>query len=105
VFDLNSKCTQIECQKQKLDFVDETILIALEEELYSSICQISQNTLLSKSTAYHHLIGSLGYEVKHLRWVPHRLSEEQKIRVQKSIELFCFSINETQWMEVYCHLR
>jgi hypothetical protein len=68
--------------------VDEVILKALADEPFSSVRELARHTCLSRTTVHRHLTCSLGFTVRHLRWVPHRLSDKQKtIRVTLSTEL------------------
>jgi hypothetical protein len=60
------------------DDSDEAILLALTEQPFASIRQLSRLTHLSRTTVYRRLTQSLGFHVRHLRWVPHRLSDAQK---------------------------
>jgi hypothetical protein len=59
---------------------DEAILRALEEFPFSSVGQLSCAAHLPKTTVYRRLSEKLGLTARHLRWVPHRLSEAQKAR-------------------------
>jgi histone-lysine N-methyltransferase SETMAR len=68
--------------------VDDAILTALERAPFSSIRELARATCLPITTVHRHLIMSLGFTVKHLRWVPHSLTASQKHqRVQLSKEL------------------
>ena len=68
--------------------VDEAILKALADEPFSSVRELARHTCLSRTTVHRHLTCSLGFTVRHLRWVPHRLSDSQKtMRVTLSTEL------------------
>jgi hypothetical protein len=69
--------------------VDETILTAFAEFpfLFSSVCELSRRICLPRSTVHRHLMPSLRFTMRHLRWVPNFLTVEQKqIRVQMAIE-------------------
>jgi hypothetical protein len=57
---------------------DEAILLALNERPFTSIRQLARLTHRSRSAAHRYLIWSLGFQVRHLRWVSHRLSNTQK---------------------------
>jgi hypothetical protein len=64
------------------DESDQAILLALEEQPFSSVRELSRATHLSRMTVYHRLTGPLNFRVRHLRWVHHFLSDAQKaIRV------------------------
>jgi hypothetical protein len=72
--------------------VDEAILTALAEFPFpfSSVRELSRRICLPRSTLHRHrhITQSLCFTVRHLRWVPHFLTAEQKqIRVQMAIEL------------------
>ena len=70
------------------NFIDQAITLALNEEPFASIRQIARKTLLPRSTIFRHLTLSMGFVMKHLRWVPHNLSDDQKqMRVDKSNDL------------------
>jgi hypothetical protein len=67
------------------NFIDETILGALEECPFSSFRQIVKRILIPMSTVRYHLVNSLGYRIRNIRWVPHTLSSSQKqARVEMS---------------------
>jgi hypothetical protein len=57
---------------------DQAILLALEEQPFSSVSQLSRATHRSRMTVYRLLTGSLNCGVRHLRWVRHLLSDAQK---------------------------
>jgi AraC-like DNA-binding protein len=74
---------------QPLDEVDEAILKAFADESFSSVRELSRHTCLSRTTVHRNFTCSLGFTVRHLRWVPHRLSPGQKAkRVSLSREGF-----------------
>jgi hypothetical protein len=60
--------------------VDEVILTALAEFPFSSVRELSWRICLRKSTVHRHrhLTQSLRFMVRHLRWLPHFLTAEQK---------------------------
>jgi hypothetical protein len=75
--------------------VDDAILTALAEFPFpfSSVRELSRRICLLRSTVHRrwhrHFTQSFRFRVRHLRWVPHFLTAEQKqIRVQMAIELF-----------------
>jgi hypothetical protein len=87
--------------------VDEAILTALAEFLFpfSSVRELSRRICFPRSTMHRHrhLMQSLRFTVRHLRWVSHVLTAEQKqIRVQMAIELFqILSVQSTrQWHDI-----
>jgi hypothetical protein len=70
--------------------VDEVILTTLAEFPFSSVRGLSRRICLPRSMVHphRHLRQSLRFTVRHLRWVPHFLTAEQKqIRIQMAIEL------------------
>jgi hypothetical protein len=58
--------------------IDQAILGALEKQRFSSIRELAQLTCITAAPVHWHLTQSLGFVVKHLRWVPHRLTDTQK---------------------------
>jgi hypothetical protein len=61
---------------------DEAILTLLVEFLSSSVPELSRRICLPRSAVDRHFMQSLRFTVRHLRWVPHFLTAEQKqIRV------------------------
>jgi hypothetical protein len=82
------KQTQDEKQFPQLTEIDEAILMALEDEPFSSIRQLARATHIPQTTVYNHLNDKLGFTVRHLRWVPHLLSAENKHqRIESSFAL------------------
>jgi c-di-GMP-related signal transduction protein len=51
---------------------------AFGDNLFSSVRELSWLTCLSRSNVHRHLTKSLGLTVRLLRWVPHRLTDDQK---------------------------
>jgi histone-lysine N-methyltransferase SETMAR len=58
--------------------VDGAILKALSDAPFSSIRELAKATCFPVSTVYRHLTQHLGFVLKHLRWVPHELTADQK---------------------------
>jgi hypothetical protein len=56
----------------------QAILAALEDRPFASVRRVSQLTHLPSMTVYRRLTQSLGFVARHLRWVPHALSDAQK---------------------------
>jgi hypothetical protein len=72
-------------ENTKVGGIDEAILSALEVQPIGSGRDIARLTRLARSTIHWHLTRSLGFLVRHLRWIPHVLTEEKKrIRVSNS---------------------
>jgi hypothetical protein len=55
-----------------------TIAQALNDEPFTPVLQPTKRKCLPKSTVYYHLVNSLGFTTKHLRWVLGALSQGQK---------------------------
>jgi hypothetical protein len=69
--------------------LDEAILLGLSQERFASVRQLACTTHFHPSTVYDHLTHKFGSTVRHLRWVPHLLSEADKhTRAQPSFEFF-----------------
>jgi hypothetical protein len=64
--------------QKDLDDSDQDILAALEDSPVASVRQLSQLIHLLSTTVYRRLTQSLGFVARHLRWVPHALSNTQK---------------------------
>jgi hypothetical protein len=85
--------------------VNEAILTALTKFSFSSVGELSRRICLPRSTMHphRHFTQSLCFKVRHLRWVPHFLTAEQKqIRVQMAIKLLqVLSVQSTrQWHDI-----
>jgi hypothetical protein len=75
--------------EHQLDDSDQVILLALADQPFASIHELSWLTHLPRTTAHRRLTQSLGFYVRHLRWLPHFLSRCQKLdRVRSSQRLF-----------------
>jgi hypothetical protein len=57
---------------------NQAIVTALDESPFVSVRQLSRLTHLHSTTVYRRLTQSLGFVARHLRWVPHVLSDAQK---------------------------
>jgi hypothetical protein len=71
--------------------INQAILDTLEQYQFSSIPEIVCLTCIPTTTVHQHLTQSLGFMVKHLRWVPHTLMPTQKRNVPFSQLSFCAS--------------
>jgi hypothetical protein len=58
--------------------LDDRIASVLAEVPCLSLRQIVKRVMMSKSTAYRHLTSGMGWKLKHIRWVPHRLTDVEK---------------------------
>ena len=63
-----------------LKIVNEKILNVLDEEPFASVRYIARTTGIPKSTVFYHLTNLLSFKSMNLRWVPHNLTEQQKIQ-------------------------
>jgi hypothetical protein len=61
-----------------LDDSDQVILRALEDSPFASVRQLSLLAHLPSTTVYRRLTQSLGFVVRHIRWVSHALSDAQR---------------------------
>jgi hypothetical protein len=83
--------------QRDLDDSDQVILAALEDNPFASVRQLSRLTHLPLTTVYRRLTQSLGFVVRHLRWVPHALSDAQNgERVNLSRRLLRMRMLEVQ---------
>jgi hypothetical protein len=75
-------------EEQVTIVIDQAILVAHWQYPFSSIRKLTCLTYIPTITAHRHLIQSLGFIAKHLRWIPHTLTPTQKTeRSTLSIEL------------------
>jgi hypothetical protein len=70
--------TDFEPEIEKENFIDEAILGLPEECPFSSPRKIAKRILIPMSTARYHLVNSLGYPIRNIRWVPYSLSSSHK---------------------------
>jgi hypothetical protein len=106
-FSGRKEATPPEAPNMERSPVDEAILTALAEFPFSSMRDLSRRIYLTRSTVHRHrhwhLMQSLRFTVRHLRWVPLFLTAEQKqIRVQMAIKLMqALSVQSTrQWHDI-----
>jgi DNA-binding transcriptional ArsR family regulator len=72
-------------EEAEVDEIAEAVLSVLEVQPFGSVRDIARLTRRAHSTVRWHLTRSLGFLVRHLRWITHVLTEEQKrIRVSNS---------------------
>jgi hypothetical protein len=65
------------------------IASVLADAPFLPLRQIAKRVMISKSTVYRHLTSGMGWRLKRLRWVPHRLTDVEKVtRFQKTQELW-----------------
>jgi histone-lysine N-methyltransferase SETMAR len=65
-------------ENTSITVVGNAILDALKQQPFSSIREIAKLTCIPRTTVHRHLTSSLGFVVKHLHWVPHELTANQK---------------------------
>jgi hypothetical protein len=57
------------------DVIDNAILQALNQTQFVSVRELAKSMCISCATVWQRLAGCLGFVVKHLPWVPHRLTD------------------------------
>jgi DNA-binding MurR/RpiR family transcriptional regulator len=60
------------------EVVDKAILEALDQTPLASVRELAKTTCIPRTTVWSRLTESLGFFVKHLRWVPHNLTDAQR---------------------------
>jgi transposase len=83
--------------------LDDRIALVLSEEPFLSTRQIAHKVMMSKSTVHRHLTQSMRWKLRHLKWVPHTLTESEKVtRVQRTTELLGLlqSIKHQGWQYI-----
>jgi hypothetical protein len=91
-----------ECETHR-DECDEAILSALQEYPFASIRALSRLTHLSRTSVQRHSPQSLGYVIRHLHWVPHSLSADQKakrVAMSGSLLHLLQSLSPRSWSKV-----
>jgi hypothetical protein len=80
--------------------IDEAILNALDKPPFSSVRELAQLTCIPRSTVHRHLTQSLGFVVKHLRWIPHNLTatpQVQRVTLANELLLELCLIKDRGW--------
>jgi hypothetical protein len=54
------------------------ITLVFSKELFLSVPQIAKKVMMSKSSVHHHLTQTMKWKLRHLKWVPHNLTESEK---------------------------
>jgi hypothetical protein len=54
--------------------INDAILETFDKQSFSSVRELAKLTCIPTTTVYRHLTKSLGFVLKHLRWVPHTLN-------------------------------
>jgi hypothetical protein len=85
--------------------IDEAILDALDKQPFSSVGELAKLTCIPTTAVYQHFPRSLGFVVKHLRWVPHTLTETQKSSAHHSLKSTVARdpLNQTSSLALYYH--
>jgi hypothetical protein len=72
---------------ESLGVIDQAILAMLDNHLFSSVRNLAKRTCTLLPTVWRQLTRSIGFAVKHCRWVPYKLSDAQlTARAQMSNE-------------------
>jgi hypothetical protein len=58
--------------------IDDAIVEAVDEPPFSSVREVAKLTCIPTTTICRHLTGSLGFVLRHLRWVAHTSTDTQK---------------------------
>jgi hypothetical protein len=79
-FSGQKEATPLEVPDVERSPVDEAILTVLAEFPFASVRELSRRICLPRSTVHGHwhFMQSFRFTVRHLRWVPHFLTAEQK---------------------------
>jgi hypothetical protein len=64
--------------QRDFDDSDRVILTVLEDSPFASVRELSRLAHLPSTSVYRRLTQSLGFVARHLRWVPHALSDARK---------------------------
>jgi hypothetical protein len=64
--------------QRDFDDSDQAILAALEDGQFASVRQLSRLAHLLSTSVHPSLTQSLGFVARHLRWIPHALSDAPK---------------------------
>jgi hypothetical protein len=78
ILDLNSEEASSSPKDDGLDAVSEAILLALSDEIFSSVRQIARGICVATGTIYCRLVDSLHCTVRYLHWAPYKLCDSQK---------------------------
>jgi hypothetical protein len=83
------------------DECDEAILSALQEYPFSSVRALSRLTHPSRTSVHRHPTQSLEYVIRHLHWVPHSLSADEKakrVAMSRSLLHLLESLSARSWL-------
>jgi hypothetical protein len=70
LFSSSNPPTPLPEPEAQLDDCDHAILLARTEQPFASVRELSRLTHLPRTTVHRRLTKSLGFRVRHLRWVP-----------------------------------
>jgi hypothetical protein len=76
-FPAQSKEAPEEARVTRTDSVHAVILRALTDNPFSCVRELSGLIFMSRSTVHRRLTELLGFAVRHLQWIPHRLLDDQ----------------------------
>jgi hypothetical protein len=83
-----------------MTIIDYSILDAFDKQPFSSVKELAKLTCMPTTTVYRHLTRLLGFAVKHLRWIPHTLTDAKKaqlITLSNQLLLEIRSIKHQSW--------
>ena len=89
---LSEKKEKISYDEQLLKRIQEI----LKEEPFSSIRSIASKINAPKSTVYRYMKDHLHYVYRHTRWLPHFLTNQQKLKRVKDCEILLGIINSSK---------
>jgi hypothetical protein len=97
VFVSSNPPTPLHRAEAEFDDCDQAILIALADQSFASVRQLSQLTHLPRTIVHRRLTNSLGFRVRNLRCVRHLLAHSQKLdRITLSQQFFSMLEREEQ---------
>jgi hypothetical protein len=71
---VNSPLFLLTPEEPAMIVIDQAILDALQHYPFSSIQELARLTCIPITTVYRHLTQSLGFVLKHLRWILHTIT-------------------------------
>jgi hypothetical protein len=57
------------------DIINQAIIAVLEEQPFSPVRELTKRTDIPLSMVHRRLTNSMGFVLKHVRWIPHKLNE------------------------------
>jgi hypothetical protein len=79
VFAFSNPPTALPEPKARFDDCDHAILLALAEQPFALVRELSRLTHLPRTTVHRKSTKFLGFRVRHLHWMPHLLSHSEKL--------------------------